>query len=81
MFKAQGRVIKVDSGYIYIFYDNKIIECKRCHKKYNDTENKSGSITHHMKTCYPEIKIPSKLFRSNYKKDNGEFWHFQYFLE
>ncbi len=58
---------------------NKSIECKVCGKVYNDVENKSGSIVEHMKTCYPTIEMPSKLFRSNYKNDNGEYWHFQYF--
>lgn len=58
---------------------DKIVECKVCSKQYNDIENKSGSLIEHMKICYPTVKIPSKLFRSNYKNDNGEYWHFQYF--
>lgn len=58
---------------------NKIVECKHCLKKYNDVENKSGSLIDHMKTCYPNVIIPTKLFRSNYKNDHGEYWHFQYF--
>ena len=58
---------------------NKIVECKICCKQYNDIENKSGSLIEHMKTCHPDIIVPNKLFRSNYKKNNGEYWHFLYF--
>lgn len=58
---------------------NKIVECKKCFKKYNDIENKSGSLIEHINICFPEVIIPNKLYRSNYKKNNGEYWHFQYF--
>lgn len=59
--------------------NNKILKCKICGKEFNDIENKSGSITQHIKNCYPNIIIPNKLFRSNYKKTNGKYWHFQFF--
>ena len=58
---------------------NKNLKCKSCGKIFNDIDNKSGSLTDHMKICYPNIVIPSKLFRYNYKKINGEYWHFQFF--
>jgi len=58
---------------------NKMVECKSCGKTYNDVENKSGILVEHINECFPEIIIPNKLFRSNYKKNNGEFWHFKYF--
>lgn len=45
---------------------NKNIKCKSCGKIFNDIDNKSGSLTDHMKICYPNIVIPSKLFRYNY---------------
>lgn len=59
--------------------NGKSLSCKICKKTFNDIENRSGSITSHIRECYPEIEIPSKLKRSNYKKINGEFWHFKYF--
>ncbi len=58
---------------------NKVLSCKVCNKTFNDIENRSGTITEHIKMCSPEVEIPSKLFRSNYKKRNGEYWHFSFF--
>lgn len=39
MSKTQGRIIKIDSGYIYIFHQNKIIECKTRGKVKNSNQN------------------------------------------
>lgn len=58
---------------------NRVISCKICNKTFNDVENKSGSITRHISSCYPNIKIPNKLYRKNYKNNNGEYWHFKFF--
>lgn len=58
---------------------NKKIRCKKCGKELNDTENSSGSAISHIQNCYPEVLIPSKFKRINYKKENGKYWHFQYF--
>jgi hypothetical protein len=59
--------------------DNKIIKCKKCGKEFNDTENKSGAAINHIKICFPDVDILSKLKRFKYKEENGSFWHFQYF--
>jgi hypothetical protein len=58
---------------------NKILKCKKCELEFNDIENKSGSITKHIATCLPNIVIPNKLARANYKKHQGTYWHFQFF--
>lgn len=59
--------------------ENKKIRCKKCGKEYNDVENKSGSAISHIKQCFTDVDVMSKLKRFNYKEENGAFWHFQYF--
>lgn len=59
--------------------NNKILSCKICGEKFNDIENKSGALTKHIEKCNPTIEIPNKLFRTNYKKTTGEYWHFKFF--
>lgn len=58
---------------------NKQIVCNKCGKEFFDVENKSGGITSHIHECYPEIEIPSKFLRNEYKKEHGTLWHFQFF--
>lgn len=58
---------------------NKSIKCKKCGFISTDIENKSGVAIRHIQECFPDIEIPSKLKRTNYKKENGLFWYFQYF--
>lgn len=57
----------------------KILECKKCLKKFNDYKNESGSITKHIKECFPEVEIPSKFKRSMFFKQNGYYFHNQFF--
>lgn len=59
--------------------DNKTVTCNICQKEFNDVENKSGSLTDHMKECYPDVEIPSSYIRRIYLKTEGTFWHLQYF--
>jgi hypothetical protein len=59
--------------------ENKVIKCKKCGIEYNDVENKSGTAIIHIKECFPETDIPTKFLRSEYKKEHGLYWHFQYF--
>lgn len=59
--------------------ENKRIRCRKCGKELNDVENSSGSAISHIQGCYPEVEIPSKFKRASYKKENGTYWHFQYF--
>lgn len=62
-----------------IITNSMVITCNHCQKEFNDIENKSGSITDHMKECYPDVEIPSSYKRRSYIKLNGTLWHLQYF--
>lgn len=55
------------------------LECKKCHKRYNDYENKSGAITDHIKECYPDVEIPTAFKRRMYLKEYKEHYHTQFF--
>ena len=55
------------------------LECKKCFKKYNDYENKSGAITEHIKECNPHIVIPTAFKRRMYLKEHKEYFHTQFF--
>lgn len=77
--KTKGGQIKHTLVDFNVDIKNKDLCCNNCQKIFSDVENKSGAITQHMKKCFPNISIPNKLFRSNYKKNNGTYWHFQYF--
>lgn len=59
--------------------ENKILKCKKCNTEYNDIENRSGGPISHIKKCFPDLIIPTKYIRNEYKKENGIYWHFQYF--
>ena len=59
--------------------ENKKIRCLKCGKVFNDIENTSGAPISHIQGCYPEVVIPSKFKRTNYKKENGTYWHLQFF--
>jgi hypothetical protein len=59
--------------------DPHILECKKCGKKFNDYENKSGSITNHIKECFPNIEIPTSFKRRMHLKEFGEHFHIQFF--
>lgn len=58
---------------------NKILSCKKCGKELNDIENISGGATSHLMKCSPNVNIPTKIFRSNYKKTKGTYWYLNYF--
>lgn len=77
--RVKGGVKKHKNIDLIVDIIGKKLSCKKCGKEFNDVENKSGVITNHMKTCSPEIIIPNKLFRSNFKKNNGTLWHLQWF--
>jgi hypothetical protein len=55
------------------------LSCKKCSKTFNDYENKSGSITNHIKECYPDITIPSSFKRRMFLKENSVHYHTQFF--
>ena len=55
----------------------KYLVCNYTGKEFNDVENRSGSITSHLKNI--GIDIPSSYIRRKYKKEKGVFWHDQFF--
>jgi hypothetical protein len=59
--------------------DPHILECKKCLKRYNDYENKSGAITDHIKECFPNVEIPTAFKRRMYLKQYKEHFHTQFF--
>lgn len=59
--------------------EDKLIKCKKCGVEYHDVKNKSGIAISHIKECYPDICVPTKFLRTEYKKEKGIYWHFQYF--
>lgn len=58
---------------------NSILSCKNCNKEFNDIENKSGSLTNHIKTCFPNVIIPTSFKRRMFLKHNGKHWHLDYY--
>lgn len=77
--RKKGNQKKIIETNFVIDINNKMLECKKCNKVFKDIENKSGAITEHISSCYDDVIIPTKYIRSNYKKTNGTYWHFQYF--
>lgn len=51
--------------------------CKITSKKFNDTQNKSGVITEHLKSI--SINVPSSYLRREYLRKNNIPWHYQFF--
>lgn len=49
--------------------------CKKTKKFFNDYENKSGTLTSHIKNTFPDIEIPSKFIRKKYEIQNGFTWY------
>ena len=58
---------------------NIVAKCKKTNKKFNGAENKSGALIIHIRKTYPELKIPDKRERSEYRVKNGKFWHELFF--
>lgn len=58
---------------------NSILSCKNCNKEFNDIDNKSGSLTNHIKTCFPNVVIPTSFKRRMFLKHNGKHWHLDYY--
>lgn len=77
--KKKGGQQKYFGQHENVSIDAHILECKKCGKKFNDYENKSGTITEHIKQCYPEIIIPSSFKRRMFFKQNGVYFHSEFF--
>lgn len=54
-----------------------ILICKATGKEFNDTTNRSGAITEHLKGL--NIDVPSSYIRRKYLSENNTAWHLQYF--
>lgn len=55
----------------------KVLICKITNKEFQDTENRSGIITEHLRSI--SIAVPSSFLRRQYLKKTNIPWHFQYF--
>jgi len=76
--KSKGGQVKFNQNTLPSNIANKALSCNKCGKLYLNGDNRNGAIITHIKDCY-NVNIPSKLFRSNYVKRNGTYWHLQYF--
>jgi hypothetical protein len=56
-----------------------LLKCKKTEKVFNDTFNKSGAITHHLKNVYPNLQLPSPYKRRMQYKTTGRYWFEEYF--
>jgi hypothetical protein len=55
----------------------KALICKITKKEFKDIENKSGTITEHLKSL--SINVESSYKRRKYLKNNNSHWHLQFF--
>lgn len=60
-------------------FSNKQISCLKCKKVFINIENKNGAIIKHLRKCDPDLFIPTKYQRYNYKTINGKYWFLDYF--
>ena len=59
--------------------NNFVAKCKKTNKIFNDYNNKSGSLSIHLRKLITGIKIPSNYDKKIFLKENGFQWHEQYF--
>ena len=63
-----------------IINDKKYIAvCKITGKEFGDYKNSSGILTEHLNEIFPGFKHPSNFIKREYRKNNGKYWHEQYF--
>jgi hypothetical protein len=79
--RKKGGQIKYLNKDNVVKIDPHTLECKKCKKTFNDYENKSGSITNHIKECYPDVIIPSSFKRRMFLKENGYHFHSDFFIK
>lgn len=77
--KKKGGQLKYDNVSSEVKDKEKILQCKKCLKEFNDYNNKSGSITNHLKKCYPNIEIPSSFKRRMFLKQHGFHFYDNFF--
>jgi hypothetical protein len=56
-----------------------IAVCKNTGKQFNDYNNTSGALSHHIKKIYPDLKIPTSYKRRMIFKSTGRYWHEEFF--
>lgn len=62
-----------------IINEKMIATCKKTGKIFNDSMNKSGTLTNHIKEIYPKIDLPSKYKRKSIEIKTGKPWYYDYF--
>jgi len=56
-----------------------IAVCKKTNKSFDDYMNKSGTITKHLKSIFPDLEILSNFKLKSIEYETGKFWYDQYF--
>ena len=78
--KKRGNIRKYNNNHpIHHTEIDYLLKCKKTKKVFNDTFNKSGAITHHLKNVYPNLQLPSPYKRRMQYKTTGRYWFEEYF--
>lgn len=56
-----------------------IAVCKKTDKSFDDYMNKSGTITKHLKSIFPDLEILSNFKLKSIEYETGKFWYDEYF--
>lgn len=67
------RTLTPDEGFVIV------ARCKKTNKSFEDYENKSGIITQHITSLFPEFVLPSPFKRRKFFKENNRFWYEDFF--
>jgi len=54
--------------------------CKKTEKQFSDVINKSGALTTHIISTYPDFKIESKFKRKQIEMKTGMPWYYDFFI-
>jgi group I intron endonuclease len=81
-FSTLSHLLKKNNGVESIFDPscNYAAICKKTSKKFSDYLNKSGTLTAHISSIYPDVIIESKFKRKQIEINTGKPWYYNYFL-
>ena len=81
-FSTLSHLLKKNNGVESIFDPscNYAAICKKTSKKFSDYLNKSGTLTAHISSLYPDVIIESKFKRKQIEINTGKPWYYDYFL-
>ena len=82
-FSTLNQYIKKSNTPANIDYDkskNYVLICKKTNKQFIDYLNKSGVLTVHLSSTYPDLIIDSKFKRKQIEINTGKPWYYDYFV-